>query len=190
MRPLHTLPGLGLPLLLAAGCSRGEPGADAVSQAEAVPAVVSVTSADLLDRVANDPGRAVLVNVWATWCVPCREEFPDLVRLRRDLESQGFELYLVSADFDLEDDGVREFLAEQGVDFPTFFKDEKDMPFIETMNPEWSGALPASFLYDDTGRLVHFWQGKASYDEFHAEIQSILNRSTRPTTPSNGGTAS
>lgn len=174
---------------LAAGCSRSGP-AGATAESPAALAVIPVTAGGLQARVRQAPGRAVLVNVWATWCVPCREEFPDLVRLRRDLGEQGFELYLVSADFGLEDGSVRAFLAAQGVDFETFFKEEKDMPFIETMHPEWSGALPASFLYDDAGKLVRFWQGKASYEELHEEVQSVLQQGTRPTTHPKGGTAS
>ncbi|HXM77534.1 MAG TPA: TlpA disulfide reductase family protein, partial [Thermoanaerobaculia bacterium] len=46
-------------------------------------------SAGLRELLAAQKGRVVLVNFWATWCVPCREEFPDLVRLQRDLAPRG-----------------------------------------------------------------------------------------------------
>jgi thiol-disulfide isomerase/thioredoxin len=139
-------------------------------------ALVPVTAADVMARVAASRGRPVLVNVWATWCAPCREEFPDLVRLERELSAEGFRLLLVSADFDTEVESVRRFLAEQGVDFETYLKQEDDLRFIDGLHKEWTGALPASFLFDGSGRLHRSWEGKASYDDLRAAIVSLLEQ--------------
>ena len=189
----YRLPVLAAVAALTLGCAGGEP--ETASQAAppgptAAAAVVPVTAADLHERVRTAPGSVVLVNVWATWCAPCREEMPDLVRLQRDLGEDGFQLFLVSADFDLEDDDIQGALTSEGVDFESYFKDENDMVFIEAMHPEWSGALPASFLYDDAGNLVQFWQGKATYQEFREAIQSVLEPSTHSVSQDNGGTES
>lgn len=167
------LAALALAVLLPACAGDPESSSGAVAQSNAI---VPVTAAGLALRVAESGQEAVLINVWATFCVPCREEFPDLVRLQRELAGDGFRLLLVSADFDSDLGAVREFLDEQGVDFETYIKQESDMQFINGLHERWTGALPASFLYDGTGRLREFWQGKASYDDLRAEIVSILER--------------
>jgi thiol-disulfide isomerase/thioredoxin len=132
------------------------------------------TAKDVLAAVKNSGADAVLVNVWATWCIPCREEFPDLMRLHQKYRNRGLKLVLVSADFDSELPHVKEFLAKQGVDFPSFIKNETDMAFINGMSEQWSGALPATFVYDKRGDLRHFWEGKATFSVFERKILDVL----------------
>ncbi len=148
------------------------------------PAVVRVTAQDVREMIRGAAGRVVLVNVWATWCEPCRQEFPDLLRLRRALAAKGLDLILVSADFDKEFPQVRSFLARKGVDFTTYFKNESDTPFINGMDPAWSGSLPATFVYDRSGTLRDFWEGLATYDKLFAKVSTLLGSS--PTTPLKG----
>jgi thiol-disulfide isomerase/thioredoxin len=142
------------------------------------PPLVAATAADLL-TLAQEPGAsATLVNVWATWCLPCRKEFPDLLRLERRYRTQGLRVALVSADFDSTE--ARSFLADQGVDFTTYFKIGDDMEFINTLSPDWSGALPATFVYDSAGALVSFWEGKADSARFERAVQEAMGRTTDP----------
>jgi len=117
----------------------------------------------------------VLVNIWATWCVPCREEFPDLLRLREEFAPRGFELVLVSADFSAQLDNARSFLAEQGVDFETFHKRGRDQEFIDGLDPRWSGALPASLLIDRTGIQREFWEGKVTFEQLSPLVEALLS---------------
>ena len=119
----------------------------------------------------------MLVNMWATWCVPCREEFPDLLRLRRDYAGRGLRVVLVSGDFHSEAAAARRFLQEQGVDFPTYIKAGKDMEFINAFEPRWSGVLPATFIYDTDGALRHAWEQKTSYAPLEAGVLDVLNES-------------
>ena len=117
----------------------------------------------VLAEVKRPGASAVLVNVWATWCTPCVEEFPDLLHVARELSPKGLRLVLVSVDFSGSEAATTEFLTKQGVDFPTFVRTGKDEAFVDGLEPKWSGAIPATFLYDDSGKLVRFWEGKASY---------------------------
>lgn len=117
----------------------------------------------ILAEVKRPGASAVLVNVWATWCSPCVEEFPDLLHVARELSPKGLRLVLVSVDFPGSEDETTAFLTKQGVDFPTFARTGKDEAFVDGLEPKWSGAIPATFLYDDAGKLVRFWEGKASY---------------------------
>ncbi len=131
----------------------------------------------MLREVQGSLGRVVLVNVWATWCAPCREDLPALVRLQRDLEGQGFRLILVSADFASRRPAAAAFLASQGVVSPTFAKAQGDQEFIDGLDSRWTGALPATLLFDRQGRKVAFWEGKASYEELVGRVRPLLGGS-------------
>src|SRR5436190_20066048 len=73
-------------------------------------------TADRVLQAVREPGaKAVLVNVWGTWCAPCRAEFPGLMQVARELRPEGLRVVLVSADFDESLPKAREFLAEHGV---------------------------------------------------------------------------
>ncbi len=129
------------------------------------------------ELVRDGEARATLVNVWATWCIPCREEMPGLLRLKSAYESKGLRLVLVSADgADTPDSVVQASLAKLGVEFPTYVDaDSSDEQFINGMNPDWSGALPASFLYDSTGALVTMMVGGKPFETFERAIRPLLH---------------
>jgi thiol-disulfide isomerase/thioredoxin len=143
--------------------------------------VTPVTSADI-QRIVRDPGaKAVLVNMWATWCGPCREEFPGLVRVARQYQREGLKVMLVSADSEKDMATVKKFLAEEGVGFPAYIQAEKDQPFIDGMGKQWTGALPATFLYDGNGKLHDFWEGAATFSVFQQKVVEVLQKQTKPT---------
>jgi len=129
----------------------------------------------ILAEVRKPGAGAVLVNVWATWCSPCREEFPDLLHVARELAPKGLRLVLVSVDFPGAEAETTSFLTSQGVDFPTFLRTGKDEAFVDGLEPQWSGAIPATFLYDANGKLVRFWEGKASYPVIKKRAQKALD---------------
>lgn len=132
------------------------------------------TARDVLNTVQQSDGSITLVNVWATWCQPCREEFPDLLKLRDDYKEKGLKLIFVSADFEGDTPQVKQFLAEHNVGFKTYLKTGKDMEFINTLHREWSGALPATLIYGPNGQLQDFWQGKASYGQLEDSIKPYV----------------
>jgi len=142
------------------------------------PELITVTPAELAEVVRAQAG-PVLVNVWATWCVPCREEFPDLLRIRERYAGAGLRLVLVSADFDRQVEGARSFLAAQGVDFVSYHKSGDDAEFIDALSPQWSGALPATFIFDARHRLVRWWEGKASLEQFDGAVRAVLGESAK-----------
>ena len=162
-------------LTLLPACGHRSPPSDSQAKAEA-PALETASADRILQSVREPGATAVVVNVWATWCTPCRQEFPDLMQIRREYEPRGLRMVLVSADFPDQSEEARHFLTEQGVDFPTFLKTGKDMEFINQLDTRWSGALPATFVYDGRGALRSFREGRTT----HAALESLVVAAMTP----------
>jgi thiol-disulfide isomerase/thioredoxin len=138
-----------------------------------LPPIQAASAAQVLSKVREPGAKAVVLNVWATWCTPCREEFPDLMRLRR-AHGGDLRLVLVSADFEDQVEDARRFLADQGVDFASFLKTGDDMKFIDGLDRRWTGALPATWIYDGRGTLRHFHEGRTTYDALEPLVTAAL----------------
>lgn len=126
----------------------------------------------------------VLVNVWATWCDPCREELPDLLRVYREHRGQGLRLVMISAD-DAEaraqaGETLARAAARAGVgrelDASSYLKDDDDMKLIDGLDPRWSGALPATFLFDAAGRRLRSWLAPITFADVDPEIRRQLTK--------------
>jgi len=175
MKKIYGIFGLvALLVLVAISYYRASDGFSSVSTGLSSVDLERVTATSLFEVVENSEAKVTLVNLWATWCAPCIEEFPYLMRLHRTYEDQGFRVVFVSMDSLNEIDRAKIFLAEQGVDFTTYIKDQSDNDFIRELNPNWSGALPASFVYNDRMELLNFWTGDLTYEEFENRIVPLL----------------
>ncbi|MFY9618667.1 MAG: TlpA disulfide reductase family protein [Pyrinomonadaceae bacterium] len=125
----------------------------------------------LLQRDAKD-ARPLLVNFWATWCDPCREEFPDLVKIDEDYGAKNLNFVTVSLD-DVSEIGteVPKFLKLMKATMPTVLLNVNDPePAIKSVDAGWDGQLPATFLYDKDGKVVFRHFGKIKPDELRAAI--------------------
>ncbi len=128
------------------------------------------------DAVAKRSGQVVLVNFWATWCVPCREEFPDLARLERAYRGQGLAVFGVSIDSAKDLPAVDKFLAGTSPDFPNYRKASggDDQVFIESVDARWGGELPFTVLYSRDGKKARVLSGKQSYGDFEKAVKALL----------------
>jgi len=120
--------------------------------------------------------RPLLVNFWATWCDPCREEFPDLVKLDQQFRPQGLDMIAVSLD-DLADikTSVPKFLNQMRATMPAYLLNVSDPDkVISSVDPKWSGALPATFLYDAQGNVVFKHFGRIKPLELRAAIEKLV----------------
>jgi thiol-disulfide isomerase/thioredoxin len=133
-------------------------------------------------RPGEARARPLLVNFWATWCAPCREEFPDLVKLRGRYPAEQLDLILVSLDdpSDIET-GVPDFLVESGAwALPAYLLHaEDDGAAINLVDPLWGGELPATFLYDRDGKMVFNHKGRISPADVQAAVDKTLAASKR-----------
>lgn len=130
----------------------------------------------LLSREAN-PRRPLLVNFWATWCEPCRAEFPDLVKIDSEYRGRGLEFITISIDEVSEiNSTVPRFLKEMRASMPAYLLNtlEQDAA-IEFVDPQWAGSLPATFLYDAEGKVIFKHMGRIKPDELRAALKTVIS---------------
>jgi len=117
-------------------------------------------------RIADLRGYPVVANVWASWCVPCRQEFPVLQELSARYGKQVAFLGVNSED---SDDAAATFLGEEPVPYPSYTDPDKEI----LGSLEGFGGLPDTAFYDRSGKLVHLQQGP--YRE-ESELEADVRR--------------
>lgn len=138
--------------------------------------LMDVTGEEMSDIITSYEGKkAVLVNVWATWCAPCIEEFPDIVKIQRKYEDQ-LQVLFISADFPDSRDKARAFLKKHGVDWTTYFKTGNDEDFIESISGKWTGAMPFTKIIDKQGEVVASWENSASFSKFDKHVKKAIEQ--------------
>jgi thiol-disulfide isomerase/thioredoxin len=129
---------------------------------------------DLLGKAVNKEnwaGKVVLVNFWATWCPPCREEIPELIELKK-IYKDKLEIVGISEDDD-PPENVLKFARQKGMTYPIILATPE---LIES----YGGvpALPTSFLIDTQGRVVQKHMGLYPIASYHREIRALLGLPT------------
>jgi thiol-disulfide isomerase/thioredoxin len=123
-------------------------------------------------------GKPVLVNFWATYCEPCRDEYPMLNELAKQYAPQGLKVIGVSMDDDGDLILMRRFLARYKPVFPNYRKkagEEADFrQFTQAVLPSWNGSLPATFFYGKDGRQAGHMFGEGPRDKYEAAIRALL----------------
>lgn len=127
----------------------------------------------LLKLLKERNNKPLFLNLWATWCLPCKEEFPTINKLSK--EFNDVEFIGISIDYPEEvNTKIIPFLKSQNIVFTCYVNGfEKDEELINTLDGNWNGALPATFIYDKNGNRVSFLEGKKSYEEFKKEIEKV-----------------
>ena len=139
------------------------------------PVLKPIEASTLKTILDKKRGKVILINLWATWCVPCREEFPDLIKLYGKYRDRGLELILISVDFAEQRRQVEAFLKENGVTFPTYINAEESYEgLISFLAPDWIGGLPTTFVIDRKGRLTRSLVGGQNYEVFHKAVAPLL----------------
>jgi thiol-disulfide isomerase/thioredoxin len=121
-------------------------------------------------------GKPLLVTFWATWCEPCRDEYPMLNELAKAYAQQG--LHVVGVN--LDDDGdlilMRRFIARYKPVFPNYRKKKGgEADFTQAVLPGWNGAIPASVFYAKDGRQIGHLVGENNRDTYEAAIRMVLS---------------
>jgi thiol-disulfide isomerase/thioredoxin len=137
--------------IVAGGCSK--PAGDAQSNGRVevgapAPAYAAKTMAGDSVSLASMRPKVVLMNVWATWCGPCRKEIPDLIAINAKYKSRGLEVVGITVDADGSDNEIRKFVADFKMDY-TIWKDPDD----RVQTTFLMSGVPATFLVDKAGVL-------------------------------------
>jgi thiol-disulfide isomerase/thioredoxin len=122
--------------------------------------------------IADFAGKTLLVNLWATWCVPCREEMPALNALEKELGSDKFQVVPVNIDTG-DDEKPKTFLSETGVDALKLYRDDTIAVFNGLKKQGLAFGLPVTLLIDDKGCLISAMNGPAAWDS--ADAKALIN---------------
>ena len=147
-----------------------------LAQSNIASRIKTINVTELSELINTNKDRVLLINVWATWCVPCREEFPDLVKIS---ESYGNMVRVVGIsvdDSEILDSKVIPFLKNQKAEFENYLlKVTEPEDFINLLNKKWSGAIPATFIYNKSGKQNDMLIGKQSYELFEQAVKKVVD---------------
>ena len=122
-------------------------------------------------------GKVVIVNYWATWCIPCLQELPELDLLQERYGDRGLKVIAVSLDDpDKLEDRVRPFFAKRAPGLVSYLAtaDDNSMDFVTSFDPKWPGALPTTMFFDRSGELNNIHLGRMLYAEFEEAVLELL----------------
>ena len=144
--------------------------------------VVSPIDTDALKGLLTKERQGpLLVNFWATFCDPCRDEFPDLVKIDRDFRPRALEFVTVSLD-DMENikTSVPKFLDSMKAKMPAYLLDASDPePAINLVDTNWRGDLPATYLYNEKGEVVYKHIGRVNPAELREALEKVVRKAEK-----------
>jgi thiol-disulfide isomerase/thioredoxin len=122
--------------------------------------VENIDTSGIKELIRNKSDKLRLINVWASWCGPCVQEFPDFVIIDRIYRSREFEFVSINADKLSRKDNVLKFLQKNEASNKNYiFNSDNNSELVESIDPQWSGALPYTMLIEQGGKVIYRLQG-------------------------------
>ncbi|MGL1888526.1 MAG: TlpA family protein disulfide reductase [Reichenbachiella sp.] len=139
---------------------------------------IEVIKFDDLDKMLKaDVDNPVIYNFWATWCGPCIKELPQFEALNKKYKSSGLKVVLVSMDFvENLDPKVKKFINKKQLKSTLYLLDEIDYnSFIDKIDPQWSGAIPATIMIDSRNNKRAFFEKEFKEGELEKTYLEFIN---------------
>ena len=114
-------------------------------------------------------GKVIILDFWATWCVPCKEEIPDFIKLQAKYGDRGLQIIGLSVDDSMNQ--AKKYSAEMKINYPILLAEGKE-DILRAYDPIRS--IPVSIVIDRQGRIVARHEGIAKLDVFEKEILPLL----------------
>ncbi|MFI5362186.1 MAG: redoxin domain-containing protein [Elusimicrobiota bacterium] len=150
------------------GSSFSEPERNSPDPNEKAPALSGRTLDGKTLALSSLSGKVVLVDFWATWCDPCKEEIPDLVKLRDRLKDKGFEILGDSMDEDGEK-AVKRFLVRQPIPYPIILNGGERPPAGWVVP-----GMPTAYLIGRHGEVLKRWFGEKDMPDLEKDVTAAL----------------
>lgn len=139
--------------------------------------LVEIDKKGIQKLVKNDTDKLLLINIWATWCGPCRAEFPELITMHRMYRKRDFQLITISADQPKQHEAALKFLNEQHASCTNYrFVGKTEYELADALDAEWQGPLPYTLLVAPGGKILFRQQDKIEPLEVRRAIVDVLGR--------------
>lgn len=159
------------------GCEKRSEGTDRIAEYPLAPEAIRNSEIELIDgstfKLADQKGKVILINLWATWCGPCRNEMPELVRLQEQYRSRDFEV--IGLDVDPEPlDMIKPFAEKMGINYKLGWADEDLVSEFFSISEQ--NGIPQSFLINRNGELtgVFFGVSPSTIGKMKEEVVKVV----------------
>lgn len=129
-----------------------------------------------LEKIIAESKTPMIINMWATWCVPCIEELPYFQEESKKHQKDSVQLLLVSLDFkEAFPAGIVKFMKKRNIIAPVVWLDETNADyFCPKFDVKWSGAIPATLFINNKSGYRKFVEEQLSHEELKTEIMALL----------------
>ncbi len=160
---------LALAVVSLVACTAGDGGAPSNGPLlpTSVDALPDMNAGTFETLIAQQRGTPVLVNIWASWCTPCQEETPDIVRAHA---TWGDRVRFIGVDAQDDRSGATAFLAQYGVTFPSVFNPANDIAISYGLF-----SPPATLFFDAGGALIKTVPGQITAHDLRANLRAITS---------------
>lgn len=128
-------------------------------------------------KLADYKGKVVIVNLWATWCGPCRSEIPDLIKVSQEFKSKGVEVIgLTNEDPETDEEKVKDFVSEFRIPYKIGWGDQGFA--LALMQGQVRNNIPQSFIISRDGRVLKRFVGFSSVEtpgKLRAALEDAIN---------------
>lgn len=128
----------------------------------------TITTTQLMDKIAESKGKVVLVNFFAAFCPPCRKEIPGLIQMRKDISDK--DLVIIGIGVDETKAEMEKFVAKIGISYPNYYGGSE---VAYSFRVE---AIPFNVIYDRSGKMVFSEAGYIPEKELRSMLKNIMER--------------